>query len=149
MAELEHMTDNSRVVSMFFERQYAGDYDGAFALATSDFQWVVSSKDDAALNAAIPWAGKRFDGQAGYEALMAQLFGEYDVELFETGHYTDGGDRVLVEGHFRFRHKETGRIAQSDFIARFDMRDGKIASGQFFENTYAVALGRVADEATP
>jgi len=49
---------------------------------------------------------------------------------------------VFVEGSFRFRHRQTGRIAESDWLARFDMRDGRIAGGQFYENTYAVAAAR-------
>jgi ketosteroid isomerase-like protein len=61
--------------------------------------------------------------------LMQQLFSEYEPESFKTDRYTDAGDRVFVEGHFRFRHKETGKIADSDWLVRFDMKDGRIAGG--------------------
>ncbi|TCU38632.1 hypothetical protein EV129_104236 [Rhizobium azibense] len=58
---------------------------------------------------------------------------------------TDAGNQVFVEGHFRLQHRETARIADSDFLARFEMRDGRIASGQIYENTAAVAEARRAD----
>ena len=40
-----------------------------------------------------------------------------------------------LAGRMVFRHRETAKIAVSDFIARFDMRDARITGGQFYENT--------------
>ena len=136
---------NADKVREFFRLQYAGDYDEGFArYAHPDFRFVVASRDNDALRAAIPWAGYTHEGRAGYEGLYNALFGEYDVETFEPTAFTEAADggKVYVEGHFRFRHKETGKIADSDWCARFDMRDGRIAGGQFFENTQAVADAR-------
>jgi ketosteroid isomerase-like protein len=58
---------------------------------------------------------------------------------------TGAGTQVFVEGHFRLRHRETAKIADSDFLARFEMRDGKIVCRQMYENTAAVAGARRAD----
>ncbi|MDY6940456.1 MAG: hypothetical protein SWY16_22715 [Cyanobacteriota bacterium] len=52
------------------------------------------------------------------------------------------GDRVFVEGHFTFRHRTTGKIADSDFLAAFRMENGRISGGQFYENTAGVAAAR-------
>jgi len=136
---------NADVVAKFFELQYAGDFDTAFgSYADPDtFTWIVGSADNPELTAAIPWAGRPMRGKDGYIELMGQLFGEYDVISFDPQHFTDGGDRVLVQGHFRFKHKQTGKIADSDWIGRFDMQDGRIVGGQFFENTHAVAAARI------
>ena len=136
---------NADRVRDFFRLQYAGDYAQGFARhAHADFRFVTGSDGDADLRAAIPWAGYVHEGQDGYRSLYEGLFGEYDVEAFEPRSFaeavTDDGAKVYVEG--RFRHKTTGRIAESDWCARFDMRDGRIAGGQFFENTYAVAMAR-------
>jgi uncharacterized protein len=49
-------------------------------------------------------------------------------------------DKVFVEGHFKFRHRKTGKIAESNWLTRFDIKDGRIVDGQFYENTYAVAM---------
>ena len=72
------------------------------------------------------------------------LFSEFEALEFEPKRYSDAGECVFVEGHFTFRHRQTGKIADSYWIARFDMRDGLIAGGQFYENTAGVALARKA-----
>ena len=78
----------------------------------------------------------------GYVGLTAMLFSEFEALSFEARRYVDAGEVVFVEGHFNFRHRRTGRIADSDWLARFDLRDGRIAGGQFYENTHAVAAAR-------
>ncbi len=51
-------------------------------------------------------------------------------------------DKIFVEGYFKFKHRTTGKIALSDFIMRFDMKNSKIIGGQMYENTHAVATNR-------
>lgn len=142
------MTDspNIQTVKHFFAAQYAGDFDTAFRdYAAPDFGWIVGSADNEALKNAIPWAGYTHHGKEGYLSLTAMLFAEFEPLEFEQRHYTDAGDRVFVEGHFVFRHRETGLLADSDWIARFDMQDGRIRGGQFYENTADVARARMAN----
>ena len=134
---------NIETVKKFFEAQYAGEFDRAFHnYAQPRFQWIVSSDSNEALRAAIPWAGYNHQGKEGYTRLMTQLFSEFEALEFEPRRYTDAGELVFVEGHFTFRHRQTGKIADSDWIARFDMQDGRIAGGQFYENTESVAVAR-------
>jgi ketosteroid isomerase-like protein len=134
---------NQETARRFFDAIYAGDYDGAFSkYAHPDYRFVVGSSGNAELQAAIPWAGHFHSGQAGYAELMQQLFSELEPLSFETTSYVDAGDKVFVEGHFRFRHRRTGKLADSDWLVRFDMKEGRIAGGQFYENTYAVATAR-------
>jgi ketosteroid isomerase-like protein len=135
-------TPNVAAVKGFLERQYAGDIEGAFAAhARPEFTWVVGMVDDG-LRSAIPWAGRRHRGLDGYRDLIGGLFGEYAVEAFEPRRFHDTGGAVFVEGYFRFRHRGTGKLAESDFVGRFDMAAGRVAGGQFYENTWAVAAGR-------
>ena len=136
---------NVQTVQKFFEAQYAGDLDHAFqAYAQTNFQWIVASGSNEALRAAIPWAGYTHQGKEGYVRFVTLLFSEFEALEFEPGRYTDAGDRVFVEGHFIFRHRKTGKIADSDWVARFDMNAGRIAGGQFYENTAGVAAARQA-----
>jgi ketosteroid isomerase-like protein len=138
-----YMSDNVKTVQGFFAAQYAGDFDRAFDFfADPGFEWVVSTTNDEALNRAIPWAGTTLVGKEGYKRLTTQLWTEFEPLEFELTRFTDGDERVFAEGHFLFRHRSTGKTAASDFVARFEMRDGKIAGGQFYENTYAVAQAR-------
>ena len=131
------------MVKEFFRLQYEGDYEQAFRRFGGDgFVVVTSSDENKELIAAIPWAGYRHDGKEGYAELNGALFGEFDVEQFEPQHFSDAGERIFVEGHFRFRHKATGKIADSDFCCRFIVEDDKITAVQFYENTYGVAEAR-------
>lgn len=141
------MTDTANIITArkFFEAQYSGDLETAFReYVQPDFKFVVSSCNNEALRAVIPWAGYEHNGRAGYEHLTNLLFSEYEPLEFDTHRFSDTGDQVFVEGHFLFRHRETAKLADSDFIARFEMREGKIAGGQFYENTAAVADARKA-----
>ena len=133
-------------VREFFRLQYAGDYEEGFRrFALDGFRFVVSSADNPGLREAIPWAGHTHKGREGYENLYNQLFGEFDVDTFEPRSFAEADGKVYVEGHFRFVHKTTGKVADSDWCARFDMEGGRIQGGQFFENTFDVATARVAD----
>jgi ketosteroid isomerase-like protein len=134
---------NAETVRRFFEAVYAGDYERAFSdYAHADYRFIVGSAGNSDLQAAIPWAGHVHAGQSGYTELTRQLFLEFEPLSFETRSYVESGDKVFVEGHFRFRHRITGQIADSDWLTRFDIKDGRIAGGQFYENTYAVAMAR-------
>ncbi|HZF33103.1 MAG TPA: nuclear transport factor 2 family protein [Candidatus Angelobacter sp.] len=134
---------STEIVRSFFAAVYAADYERAFRdYAHPGFAWVVGSAANDGLRAAIPWAGYELVGREGYVALTSMLFSEFEPLSFETRRYVAAGDLVFVEGHFTFGHRQTGKIADSDWLARFDMRDGRIAGGQFYENTYAVAAAR-------
>ncbi len=136
---------NVEKVRHFFELQYAGRADEGFRLyGHDDFRFVTGSAGNDELRAAIPWAGYVHEGEEGYAELYSKLFGEFDVEEFTPHSFAEAGERVYVEGHFLFRHKQTGKLADSDWCARFDMKGGRIAGGQFFENTFAVAAARTS-----
>jgi uncharacterized protein len=134
---------NIEAAKRFFELVYAGDYDRAFSeYARPEFQFAVGSSSSEDLKVVIPWAGYAHCGREGYIALTNALFSEFDPLSFEPRRFSDTGDAVFVEGHFAFRHRVTAKIAESDWLVRFDMKDGRIAGGQFYEDTYAVAVAR-------
>ncbi len=141
------MTDTSNIAAVkgFLEAQYKGDFDTAFAnYAQPEFRWVVGTSDNADLRVAIPWAGYEHVGKEGYIRLTTLLFSEFEALEFDAQKFTDAGQSVFVEGRFVFRHRETAKIAVSDFISRFDMRESRITGGQFYENTAGVAAARSA-----
>ena len=141
------MTDSLSIETVrgFLNAQYAGDFETAFRdFAQPDFRWIVSTADSDDLRAVIPWAGYEHKGKDGYIRLTNCLFSEFEPLEFDVSGFTDAGEKVFVEGRFVFRHRETAKIAVSDFISRFDMRDGRITGGQFYENTAAVAEARRA-----
>lgn len=135
---------NVDVVKAFLTLQYEGRIDEAFqTYAIEDFSWVVSTQDNSELTSAIPWAGFSHKGIEGYKALTNMLFGEFEALEFEPRDFYEIADKVFVIGFFKFRHYQTEKLAESDFIGLFNMQDGRIKGGQFFENTYAVAAARI------
>lgn len=138
--------NNIETVQAFLAAQYEQDFDRAFKdYAHYDFNWIVGSDANEALRHAIPWAGYTHHGKEGYIKLTTMLFSEFEALEFDAINYTDAQQHVFVEGHFMFRHRETGKLADSDWVARFDIEHGRIAGGQFFENTAAVAAARIAN----
>ena len=134
---------NKEIVKDFLRLQYEGKIDEAFnSHAHDDFQWVVSTADNEALRKGIPWAGYTHHGKEGYESLIGLLFGEFESLKFEVNDYYEAEDKVFAVGRFRFKHYETKKVIDSDFIGLFNMDNGKIKGGQFYENTYAVAQAR-------
>ncbi|MFB2553146.1 nuclear transport factor 2 family protein [Ensifer soli] len=142
------MPDKPNIIAAkrFFSAQHCGDVDDAFCdYVHPDFRFAVSCACNDELRAAIPWAGYEHKGREGYQRLTTLLFSEYELLAYEIKRFTDAGNQVFAEGHFRLRHRETAKIAESDFLARLEMRDGKIVRGQMYENTAAIAAARNAD----
>ncbi|GAB3434950.1 nuclear transport factor 2 family protein [Flindersiella endophytica] len=135
------MTDNASLIRTFYDHVYSGEIEDILAMLHDDFTWLIGTNSEE-LAAAIPWAGRVLRGSKGFLEMVDGLFGEFETVEFQARDFVTAGDDVFVEGMFVFRHKETGKTAVSDWLARFRVADGKILGGQFFENTYAVAAAR-------
>lgn len=134
---------NIVAVKGFFAAQHCGELDESFTdHVHPDFRFVVSCACNEDLRVAVPWAGYEHKGREGFNRLTTLVFSEYELLSFDIERYTDAGDQVFVEGHFRLRNRETAKVADSDFLLRFDMRKGKIVRGHLYENTAAVADAR-------
>ncbi|WP_024802872.1 alpha/beta fold hydrolase [Nocardia sp. BMG51109] len=136
------------VVRRYFGHIYAGEIDAAAAMLHPDFTWLVGT-ESAELTAAIPWAGQVWHGRDGLRDLVEMLFGEYESAEFQARDFYPVGGHVFVRGYFDFRHKSTRKRAAGDWLADFEVIDGAIRGGQFFENTYAVAAARTGGEPAP
>ena len=134
---------NIGTVQNFLSLQYKGKIEEAFKnYADPNFEWVVSTVNNDELTNSIPWAGYKHKGLNGYKNLMGQLFGEYEALEFDSREFYEIENKVFMIGYFKFRHYTTGKIAESDFVGVFNLKEGKIIGGQFYENTFAVASAR-------
>ena len=131
------------IVKKMLEMQYGSGVDTNFVTQYSNenFQWIVGIVNEE-LHKAIPWAGVVQNGMEGYYNLVGQLFGEFEVLQFLPKDFHETETKVFVEGYFKFQHKVTKKIAETDYIMRFDFDNGKISGGQMYENTYGVAEAR-------
>lgn len=134
------LTQNKETVHQFYQTIYKGEIDKAFALyATPNMEWTVASPNSPETTAVLPWVAVIHRGAEGFKQLNEQLFGSVDVISFEDQDYFAEGDTVIVFGHLQFRAKSTGKLMETDWVVRLTMQDSKIARGQFFENTFAIA----------
>lgn len=141
--------DNKEIVKSFFGLMHQGEFEKAFNnYAATDLEWIVAMANSPDLTAAIPWDGVVHKGFVGFKKLNESLFGEFEGLAFQLEDSFAEGDTVVGFGHLRFKHKETQKVAESDFAIRITMRDGRIARGQFFENTFAIANARKRVEGT-
>jgi ketosteroid isomerase-like protein len=68
-----------------------------------------------------------------------QLFPKHFQPLnFAIHHTFEHGDHVVVIGHFSHRIIDTGRKFESDFAAICTIRDGKLASYNFLEDSFGL-----------
>ena len=84
----------------------------------------------------IPWAGTHHghEGVAGFFSLIGETL---EFEQFEPREYVAQGDTVVVLGHERSHVKPTGRMFEQEWAHVYTLRDGKIATGLFIEDTAA------------
>ena len=123
-------TNNIEVAKLFFAAIFAENFDRAFAdYANSNFRFVAGSMDNPELQKAIPLVASYASAKQDTWWNDATAFFGVRVSEFRGYPIPDAGDKVFVEGHFRFKHKQTGKIADSDWLTRFDMSKMDASSG--------------------
>ncbi len=127
---------NSAVVRQAYEAFGRGDIPGVLDLLTDDVVWTLQGPSP------IPFAGthRGREGIAEFFSLVAEAL---EFEQFEPREFVAQGDTVVVLGYERSLAKATGRPLEQEWAHVYTLRDGKIATGRFFEDTAAevVAFG--------
>jgi len=131
---------NIEAVGRFFKAVNNGE--DFSDLVTKDVTWISGSEHSPVSTETIPWAGHPIQGVAEVKDFFRRLDNEsFEVLSREARDIVASGDTVVVFGHFESRARPTGKRVASDFACRLDLREGRIARGQFFEDSYAVAHG--------
>jgi len=121
---------NVGVVQQGYEALGRGDIPALLDLMADDVEWTLQGPP------VIPWAGTRRGREA--VAQFFSLLGEtLEFEQFEPREYVAQGDTVVVLGHERSLVKPTGRGFEQEWAHVYTLRDGKIATGLFIEDTAA------------
>ena len=121
---------NVGVVQQAYEAFGRGDIPAVLDLLTDDVEWTLQGPS------IIPWTGtfRRREGIAEFFSLLGETL---EFEQFEPRKFVGQGDTVVVLGHERSVVKQTGRRYEQEWAHVYNLRDGKIATGRFFENTAA------------
>jgi ketosteroid isomerase-like protein len=121
----------------------------AASKGTDGGTWSGIMSDDVSLGSLaegapeMPFTARR----SGKEQLLAYLDGlarDWEMVSYEIGEYVAQGDRVVAIGRCAWRHRATGKVAESPKIDIWRFRDGKAVA---FEEFYDTA--RVFAAATP
>jgi ketosteroid isomerase-like protein len=75
----------------------------------------------------------------GIEEFYSLVGETLEFEQFEPREFVAQGDMVVVVGYERSVVKQTGRRFEQEWAHVYTLRDDKIATGRFFENTAAEA----------
>src|SRR5919205_4193036 len=118
------------VVQQGYEAFGRGDIPAVLDLLTEDVEWTMQGPS------VIPFAGT-FRGREGIAEFFSLLDETLEFEQFEPRQFIGQGDTVVVLGYERDVVKKTGRGFEEDWAHVYTLRDGKIATGLFLEDTAA------------
>lgn len=123
---------NVDLVKSAYEAFSRADIRGVLATLADNVDWYLQGPSS------IPMCGRRHGPQEVAEFFKIVADTE-EAEKFEPKEFIAHGDDVVVLGHYRFRMKSTGRVAESDFAHVFVVQNGKIASYREYTDTAAFA----------
>ena len=121
---------NVAVVQQAYEAFGRGDIPAFLEFLTGDVEWTTQGPS------VIPFAGT-FRGREGVEEFFTLLDETLEFEQFEPRKFIGQDDTVVVLGYERDVVKQTGRGFEEEWAHVYTLRDGKIATGLFLEDTAA------------
>jgi ketosteroid isomerase-like protein len=121
---------NVAVVQEAYEAFIRGDIPAVLGSLAEDVEWTLQGPS------VIPFAGT-FRGPEGIAEFFTLLDETLEFEQFEPRKFVAQGDTVVVLGHERSVVKQTGRGFEQVWAHVYTLRDGKIATGLFIEDTAA------------
>ena len=125
------VAQNVDVVQQGYEAFGRGDIPAVLELLTDDVEWTEQGPS------VIPFAGT-FRGREGIAEFFTLLDETLEFEQFEPRKFVGQGDTVVVVGYERGLVKPTGRTFEHEWAHVYTLRDGKIATGLFLEDTAAL-----------
>jgi ketosteroid isomerase-like protein len=125
------VAQNVDVVQQGYEAFGRGDITAVLELLTDAVEWTEQGPS------VIPFAGT-FRGREGIAEFFTLLDETLEFEQFEPRKFVGQGDTVVVVGYERGLVKPTGRTFEHEWAHVYTLRDGKIATGLFLEDTAAL-----------
>jgi ketosteroid isomerase-like protein len=110
--------------------------------------WLELMTDDVSMQSVTAGAPgmdftKKNDGKAEAEKYFAGLAADWEMIHFTSKDFIAQGDRVVVLSNVAFRHRKTGKVAESPKADVFRFRDGQIVEFfEFFDTARALAATR-------
>lgn len=125
--------ENLKLVQQFYTAFKRGDINGVMSTLADDVGWFIPGPKDV-----VPFVGQH-QGRDQVARLIAKFAEMQDAEQFELRGFVAQGDKVVAQGHYRWRIKSTGHSYESDFVHAFTISDGKVSHFQEYLDTHAWA----------
>lgn len=120
-----------QVVQHYLDTFFKKDVDKTLDCLTEDVVWKVQGAPD------VPTIGVR-RGREQVREWMALFPPNFQPLNFKVERIFESGDQAVLTGHFTHRILSTGKEFTSDFAVICAVRDGKVSSYNFIEDSYAL-----------
>ena len=111
----------------------------AYVASDATFIGVKEERQDD-----VPIYGS-YEGHEGAKQFFSILRSLFDTQVFEFHHALEQGDVSMATGFFHHRIKETGKDFFSHWACLCTLKDGKIATYRFYEDTAALEFSLRAE----
>ncbi|MCW7463531.1 nuclear transport factor 2 family protein [Leptospira limi] len=81
-----------------------------------------------------------YQGLKGVEDFLSNMGKEFDTKQFQVEHIVGKGNIAYASGSFFHIIKNTGKPFQSDWALKVELKDGKIISYHFYEDSASYLL---------
>ena len=127
------MSDNVKLVQGLYAAFGRGEIGTIANAMTADYTWRVAGEKMHYPTAGV-WRGA--NGVTEFFSLVAQT---QDALEFSPREFYAAEDRVFVLGHYKWKLKKNGKIAEADFVHIFTVKDGKVSAFAEFTDTATFA----------
>ncbi|MFI9591720.1 nuclear transport factor 2 family protein [Nonomuraea sp. NPDC052265] len=124
------MSDNLDAVRASYAASAAGDVNGIVSLLGPRARWTEM--------AGFPYAGTYVGPEQVLSEVFAKLGSEWDGYQAEPEEFVDGGDVVVVIGHYSGTYRATGKAMKVRFTHVWHLEDGVATRFEQFTDTALV-----------
>ena len=124
---------NVRLVQEAYESFGRGDIQGMLNSLSEQVEWSTPKPEG------VPFGGE-YRGRDAVGRFFSELTQHEEITRFEPREFIAQGDRVVALGFYSSKVKATGRIAESQWVHLFTIRNGKVAKFQEFFDTAAALI---------
>jgi len=124
---------NVRLVQQAYESFGRGDIQGLLNSLSEQVEWRTPKPEG------VPFGGE-YRGRDAVGRFFSELNQHEEVKRFEPREFIAQGDRVVAIGFYSSRAKATGRMAESEWVHLFTIRNGKVVKFQEFFDTAAALI---------
>jgi ketosteroid isomerase-like protein len=123
-------TTSLHTIKSLYEALAAGDAASVRPLLDPQLEWTEA--------AGFPLAGTYHGPEAVVRGVLVRLATEWDGFETAADRFVDGGETIVVLGHYRGTYKRTGKSFEAPFAHVWEVRDGRATRYVQYTDTFVV-----------